>query len=430
MKPASEVTCLVVDSGQFIHVARRLVRDFARVFYWSPWETAFPRFRDDIIGDGYEEITRVECVEEVVDKVDCVVFSDIGFSGLQKQLRARGIPVWGCFDADELEAKRGKFLQMLEQDTDLPVPKAEKVKGLTNLRLYLKEHDDQFIKVSTYRGDFETFHWRSMAQDEQLLDELAVTLGPLKENLVFWVFQPIQTEIEDGVDAYCIDGQWPKTIIHGMEAKDSSYLGAFQKFIDLPPEVRIVNEAMGPVLGKYGYRSFFSTEVRITKEGESFFIDPTARAGSPPSQVVCEMMANYGEIVWGGANGVLVEPESAAQFGCQAIFKVDRDHWGVFELPPEIDQWVKISFSCKQDGKICVPPDPQGITEVGWCCGIGDTMEEAIEHLREVKDQMPDGVKVEFSTLADLLTEIQTAEESGMSFTDDKVPEPASVLED
>jgi hypothetical protein len=430
MKATNEVTACVIDTGVFQHVARRLAREYAKVYYWTPWETSFPHFRDAIIGDGYPEMQRVESVCDVEDECDLFVFLDIGYSSMQKRLIRQGKAVWGCRDADELEARRGRFLEVLERQTDLPVPKCERIKGLTNLRLFLSENEDRYIKVSTYRGDFETCHFRNMAMDESLLDKWAVMLGPLKEHWVFYVFEPIDTEIEDGIDTYCIDGQWPETVIHGMEAKDSAYVGTFQKFSDLPEEVRVVNEAMTPVLASYGYRSAFSTEVRITKDGDSYFIDPTCRFPSPPSQLMCEMTGNLGEIIWHGANGTLVEPEQVAQFGAQAIFHVDRDEWGVFEIPEEIEQFVKISFSCMVDGKICVPPDPHGVAEIGWCVGIGDTIEEAINHLREVKEQMPEGCSVKFDSLADLLKEMQTATKLGMKMTDEKIPEPSSIIEE
>jgi predicted RNase H-like HicB family nuclease len=140
------------------------------------------------------------------------------------------------------------------------------------------------------------------------------------------------------------------------------------------------------------------------------------------------MIGNLGEIIWQGANGILVEPEQVTKFGAQAIFKVDRDHWGVFKIPEEIDQFVKISFSCKSDGKICVPPDPQGVAEIGWCVGIGDTIEEAVDHLREVIDQMPEGVHVEFSSIADLMKELQAAKEVGIELTEQEIPDPSTVV--
>ncbi len=427
MKKTEDIVCLVIDSGIFTHVARRLARDYARTFYWSPWETAFPKFKDAVIGDGYGDIERVESIWDVIPFCDLVVFTDIGMASLQKQLISMGKAVWECRDADELEARRGKFLEVLAT-TNLPVPKCDEVKGLKALKEYLSENPDRFIKVSTYRGDFETCHFRTMEEDEGMLDAWAVKLGPLRDEFTFYAFHPIDTEIEDGIDTYCIDGRWPETVIHGMEAKDSAYIGAFQSMAEVPEEVRIVNKEFGPVLAKYGYRSAFSTEVRITKEGESFFIDPTCRFPSPPSQVMCEMVGNLGEIMWLGANGILVEPEQVAAFGVQAIIKVDRDDWGIFIIPDELDQWFKMSFSCKVDGKICVPPDPAGVSEIGWLCAIGDTIEEAVESLREKKELLPEGCHCEFQSLADLLSEMEKAKESGMAMADQEIPDPSSII--
>lgn len=423
----NEITCCVVDTGIFVHVARRLAHDYKKVYYWTPWENAFPRLKDSIIGDGYPDLVTPESIEAVKDECDLFVFPDIGYADLQMELVNRGKPVWGCRHADELEALRGKFLKVLGT-TNLPVPPHNKINGITNLKVFLADKGNQFIKVSTYRGDFETFHFRSLEEDEGVLDAWAVKLGPLKEHMSFFVFEPIDTEIEDGIDSWCIDGQWPQTIIHGMECKDSAYIGSFQKMSDAPEEITVINKEFGPVLAKYGYRGAFSSEGRITDDGETFFIDPTCRFPSPPSQCMMEMIGNFGEIVWEGANGRIVEPVQDFKIGTQAIFKVDRDEWGVFNIPEEIEQFVKISFSCMVDGKICVPPDPQGVEEIGWVVGVGDTIEEAIAHLKENVDQMPDGCSVQFSSIADLLNQIHEAQEMGMNFTDSPVPEPESVI--
>jgi hypothetical protein len=167
----------------------------------------------------------------------------------------------------------------------------------------LHDKEDRWIKISRFRGDFETLHWRSWDEDSNRLDAFAVKFGPFREQINFYVFEPIDTDIEDGCDTWCIDGAYPELVIHGMEAKDKAYIGTWQKYSDLPEPLRRVGDAFSPILAGFDYRSFFSTEVRITEDGEPYFIDPTCRAGSPPSQVMTEMIANYSEIIWGGANG-------------------------------------------------------------------------------------------------------------------------------
>ncbi len=432
MKDTKDVVACVVDHGRFLHVARRLARDVAKVYYWTPTERDCPLIREACIGDGFEDIERVESPWDIADKIDVGVFPDIGFSSEQGVMKAFGIPVWGCRKADSLESNRGKFLKVLAT-TDLPVPKYTVINGLTNLRLHLEDKEDLYIKISRYRGDWETLHWTNWREMEGTLDSYAVRFGPLKEGITFYVFDPIETEIEDGVDSYCIDGQWPEMVLKGMECKDKAYLGTMQKFSDVPKETRIVNDAFGPILAEYGYRGFFSTEVRITKDGESFFIDPTCRCGSPPSQVQAELFGNYGEIIWRGAQGEMVEPEPTAKFGVQASLKTtaDRAEWNSIEFPPELDQWVKCGFCCMVDGRTCFPPITEyNTSELGYLCATGDTIEEAIDSLREKRDLLPDNVTCEFNSLADLLKEVQAAEETGMEFTDQPVPEPATVIEE
>lgn len=427
MKDLKHIACCVVDTGMFIHVARRLAREYGTVYYWSPADRAYPVCRERCIGDGYPDIERVESIWDVKGSCDLFVFPGIGFEGLQKELISQGYPVWGARDACKLESSRGLFLKALEQ-TDLLVPEYEAIKGLSELRDYLNDKHDLYIKVSNIRGDFDTFHWRDMSQDEPFLDHAACKLGPMKELVTFYVFTPIDSEIEDGIDAYCIDGKWPKTVIHGFECKDKSYLGTFQKYEHLPEVMRKVNEEFGPILKKFGYRARFTTEVRITEGGDGYFIDPTCRCGSPPSQCEMEMVKNWGEIIWEGANGNLVEMEPEARFAVQALIRVERDQWSIMAIPKELDQWVKISFSCMVDGNICVPPDPDGICELGWLVALGDTIEAAVETLHEYKSKLPDGCHCEVQSIAELIEEINKAEEMGMEFTPQEIPEPDIAL--
>lgn len=429
MKETSEITACVVDHGIFLPIARRLAREYRKVYYFTPYEKSFPTVRD-VIGDGFEDIERVDSPWSVKGECDLFVFPDIGFSGMQLELISQGMPVWGPRDADSLEIQRGSFLRAL-MDTTLPVPPYRTCKGIEELQEVIRSEKDKFIKISRFRGDWETFHWRSWEQDKLELAARAVKLGPWADAITFYVFDKIETSIEDGCDAYCIGGRFPKLIIHGMEAKDRAYLGTFQPFDDLPEEMWCVNDAFGAILARYDYRAFFSTEVRITEDKKSYFIDPTLRAGSPPSQVMCEMIANLGEIVWHGANGKLLDPWPAAKFGVQGIItaKADPRGWRVVQLPDELEQWAKFGMCSKLNGCYCFPPETDGSdTSIGWLVGIGDTIEEAMTHFKKNVEHLPDGLSSEIAGLAELLEEVHEAEAKGMEFTDQKVPDPASVM--
>ena len=431
-KNIKDVVCCVQDHGRFVHIARTLGNAYAKVFYTSPEERDCPLLREASVGQGFDEIERVKSLWDVKDECSLFVFPDIGFEAEQRELRSQGLPVWGCGDAGLLESDKGLFLDTLSE-TDLPVAPHTIIKGLTNLMLHLKEEEDKYIKIDFYRGDFETMHWTCWAEMEGELDSYAVRFGKLKEQVVFYVFDAIDAEIEDGVDAWCVGGEWPETVLHGVENKDKSYIGTLQKFSELPEEVRCVNDCFGPILNKLtnGGAMKFSTEVRITDEGESFMIDPTCRFGSPPSQGECLLIKNLPEIIYRGALGEMVEPDTEDEFVVQAFLSLsgDRDEWKSVELDDELDEHIKGGFCCKVDGVLCLPPITEYHTsEVGYLCATGKTMKSAIENLRDLKDKLPCSLKCEFNSLADLLKEIHEAEESGMPFTEEIVPEPEEIL--
>ena len=57
--------------------------------------------------------------------------------------------------------------------------------------------------------------------------------------------------------------------------------------------------------------------------------------------------------------------------------------------------------------------------------GIGDSIEEAIDHLKENVEQMPSGVEVQVGAIGELLEQAKEVE-----FTDEKVPEPEIAVVD
>lgn len=427
MKPIEDVVACVADKGLFLHIAQALARKCKGVYYFSPWEKSMCQIKDAIVGDGYPDIIRADSIWEVKDKVDCFVFPDCGFEGEQKELRSQGLPVWGSGDCDRYEVYRGKFLDAL-RGLKLPVPKHTLVRGLTNLRVLLKDREDVYIKTSRFRGDMETTHWRSWELDEGWLEYMAMQLGPAKEVLTFYVFDAIETTLEDGVDTFCINGQLPKTCIHGMECKDRSYLGTAVNMDEVDDRVTRFTHEFSSVLNPYA--NAFSTEVRLTDE-EDYFIDPTLRFGIPPSQVMVEMIDNLPEIIWSGANGELVEPEYAARFGVQAVVESKSEDclWTSGEIPKEIQRWFKMPRSCQIGNKWCISPDPTYGPSIGWLVALGDSIQEAIDTLKAHASELPKGWTADVDSIASLIKEIQEAQSIGLQFTEQKVPKPATVID-
>ena len=428
-KETKDVVACVIDDGMIaIPFAERLSRDMKKVYVFSEWENAFPTLSKAIVGDGFSEFERTTDIWQIKNEVDLFVFPDVHKSGLQLELESQGKHVWGSRDGNQQELDRERFLDTLKE-VGLEVPPHQVCEGWSKVRDYLKDKEDQYIKVSLYRGSFETCHWRSWRLDEYMLDQWAMEFGPAKELVKFLVFENIDTPLEIGADTYCIDGQWPSTMLHGVEWKDKCYLGAVTKQAELPMQLRRVLSAFGPVLKKENYRSQWSMEVRV-KKPKFYFIDATCRMGLPSTGSQMEIWKNFSEIVWQGSQGNLVEPDPTAKYSAEACIELKGGcgEWRSVEKVKELKQWIKPVASCEIDDKLVFPPTdlPLG-GDVGWLVALGDTPEGAIKELNKKADKLPDGMSANTESLMYVLQEIHKAAEQGIKFGDGNVPKPEIV---
>lgn len=429
MKKLSEIVCCVIDHGLFLPTAQKLAETFKETYYHTPTERAFPTLAEAVVGTGFDKLIRAQDLWKIKDDCDLFVFPDVGFGGLQRELVQQGFAVWGSRSGYQIETNREAFLNVLES-LGMDIAPHKIVTGIEELRETLRDAKDKWIKISRFRGDAETFHWRSWGEDQQCLDALSLRFGPARNFIRFYVFDPIETEIEDGVDTYCIDGQMPSVCLHAMEKKDRALLGTMTDFKDIPEIIRSVSEKFAPALKEFNYRQFFSTEVRVTKDQKAYFIDPTLRCGSPPSQLQTELFGNLADIIWQGANGQCIDPDPTAKFGVQLEIRMKREpgEWAVARIPDHVRPFLKCGFAAEIDGQVCIPPSDWMTSEFGWLVSTGDTIEAAIDSAKELAGELPEGLECDTTCLASLLEEVHEAEKLGMEFTDQTVPKPASVL--
>lgn len=425
----SDATVLVVDHSLFLPLAIKLVPDFKRVLYYTPFENAYPILNDAIIGDGFEGLERIDDIFEHLDEFQLAVFPDIRHSGLQKHLDSIGKRVWGSRNGDDLELKR-MLLKQTQSARGLNVPKHRSIRGLDELRSLLKDTENVFVKISQFRGLMETFHHIDYDHSLPLLDQLAVQLGPLQNEFPFVVEWPIDTEIEVGYDGFCIDGQYPKIGLQGHEKKDLGLIASVMDYDDLPVQVTEVNDALAPVLRKYNYRNFLSTEIRV-KGDEGTLIDITCRGGIPSIESQMELWGNLADIIWEGSIGNLVEPDPTAQFAVEVMIhhKDDKTRWRILEVPDEAMDSIKPYSACYHDGLYCFPPMPFSSEVVASIVATGNTLEEAVEQLKETAELFKDQpVVVQTDAIYDMLKSINTAEDEGIEFSSQETPEPEIAL--
>lgn len=378
-------TVIVFDHGGYVEVTKTLSKEFGKVYYYTPWETGFPTSNDTLVGSGFKEFERINHFWDYVEKADLIVFTDIYHGDLQEYLERIGKRVWGAKEGDTLEISRYDFFMYLEK-IGLPIPPTQLVVGIDNLRKYLKNNDNNFVKVdSMFRGDIETFHHINYEITEPILDKLEYKIGVRKNSIRFIVQEPIPTKAEIGYDGYTVDGEFPESCLFGIEVKDKGYVGEVRKYSDIPKEIKQVNDALSATLKKYKYRGNISTEIRVGEDGKPYLIDITCRCPAPPTAVMLELIDNWGEIMYEGANGKLIEPVFNAKFGAECIglseFAKEHNFAQIF-YPDNIKQWVKQPYSCVVDGKTYVIPQSWENARVCEIVAIGDNLEDTIKTLQ------------------------------------------------
>lgn len=399
-KTYREASACVYDYGAFVTLAAYLVGQFRRVYYFCPWQDAYPSSAPRIVGSGIKGVTRIEGdIFDHLDDIDLFIFPEVCDGSLQQHLVSLGKRVWGSRAGEELELDRPKTKELLKR-LGLDVGKYAVLEGMDALRDHLKDHKDQWIKVSTTRADMETWHAKDLKDAEVHLNELEHRLGASARHMQFTVEDAINDAIECGYDGFCVDGKFANGAVTGIEVKDRCYLQRAVRYAELPVAVRRVNDGLAPALKRYGYRGFISTEIRATRDGKAYLIDPCARFGSPPNEACQLQIKNLAEIMYEGAAGIVIEPEFASRYAAELLLRSEwaMHNWLPLRIPPAIRQNVKIRNLAMIDGEpFYVPLASQGACSViGAVAALGDTADQAIENCRKIASQV-EGYEIDCS---------------------------------
>ena len=428
MTDLSNKTFGVLDHfGLFVSLARRLAESGARVIYSTPIDRD-DRIEESIIGDGMPDLHVVDSLWEHKNKIDCFVFPDIRHSGMQDELRSQGKNVWGSHKGMELEQDRVFFLEKLKE-LGLDIPKYECITGVDNLSAFLKDKKDIWIKVSKWRGSWETCHWRSWEEDWHSIDLWASKFGGIKNYIQFICFPKIETDLEIGADTYCVDGQWPSQMLHGIERKDAAYFSAVTRKQDMPEQLLPIMDKFSPFLKEVGYRNQWSMEVRVTDK-ENFFIDATCRGGLPSTNSFIAAK-NVAEVIYHGSRGEFVEIDYGFRFSaeCMVTLKSEPMEWRTICLTDEVKKEMLSQQCCECNGQLWFPPVCDH-PAIGWIRATGNSPKEVLEKMNHLSDELPDGANADVEALADVIREIDSEESQGIHFTDALIPEPEIVLEE
>jgi len=389
MTDLSSKVVTIIDNGLFCGFALRIAPAFAKCYYWTPWANSFPKSNQLLPGSGFQEMERTRAVWDAIEKSDLIVFLDLYHGDMQEACVRMGKSVWGARKGEFLELNRMGAKRLMEKYGVRPSPAVMR-QGLVALREFLKEHENVFVKVSGVRGDFETFKSESYELSEPKLDELEHKLGAKKLIEEFIIEPAIEPAVEWGVDAFCIDGQYPARTFAGLEIKDLGFLGRVMEWNEIPEYLRADHDKLSSWFKAKQYRGFLSNEFRILDDRTTYQIDWCCRLPSPPNEIQQMMFDDWPETIFNGANGQMTDQKAVHQFGvCSMIHSAWADkNWQAIHFPEKIRPFVKLRNHCRiQDQDYAVPCET-GLAEIGAVIGVGDTLENAIEHLKENAKQV------------------------------------------
>jgi hypothetical protein len=103
-----------------------------------------------------------------------------------------------------------------------------------------------------------------------------------------------------------------------------------------------------------------------------------------------ELIDDWPEIVWNGAEGVLTPIKAKAKFGCLAIIQSEfaTQDWLNVHYPRELDEHVKLRFHVRMGKKDYVVPQIIGLPDVGVVLGTGATLDAAVKQCKERAEEV------------------------------------------
>lgn len=424
MNDYKDKSVLVYDLCLFPEIAVTLAPHFKNTFYYTPGiEKARPRTNEISVGVGLEGVQRVNHIWPVLKSEGkdnlLIVFTDVGMAPLQDYLIDEGWRVWGAGNAEEFELDRIAAKKYMAKK-GFAIGPYEVVTGLDNAAEYLKRHPRTWVKCDR-RGDFESFFSENYTLVESHLDMLYFQLGRARSKVKFIMEEPIEPAVELAYDGYSIDGVYPGKAVSGIEAKNMAYVGHFVNYNDLAEPILETNERIAPDLKRAECRSWFGMEMRVAKKDHvPYIIDPIARWGSPPGEVLLEMITNLPDILWQGADGICIDPicTSEGSWGAELILcwtgeKVDSF---TVQFPNNLRQYVKLQNVAVLDGQYTIMKQGDEIGAVGAVVACGKTRAEAVSKVKERAEQVKgESLKVHLHALDDIEKEIRELKTYGFT---------------
>jgi hypothetical protein len=418
----STKTVLFYDYGLFICIAEKLAEKFGKVYYYTPWKNDFPTYETAWIGRGARGgVERIKDFFEVLDKLDkentLIFFPDIYNSDLQEDLRRQGYRMIGAGEAEKFERDKWLFKKILKE-LGLPVANTVRIVGLKHLRELLSGLGNKWLKTSEFRGDFETREHVNMERTNMWLDKITCKMVPPRRNTIeILVEDPIEGDVEPGVDMFLSNGVPSEYCTIGYEVKGVGMISRTFKTQELPKNLKSANDKVIALMPEY--KGPYSAEFRIDKNGTVYYVDPAMRFGSPLAEMQCEFYDNFAESMWEISEGKAPSFRPIAKYAVQIVmyseYLLKRPI--IVEYPEEAAKWFKMRDYCIVDGITYCIPNPSGDSTVGSVFGFANNLDEAIKLAEDRTDKINgDGLTWDTDVGVEAKKYIKDGEKHGIYF--------------
>jgi hypothetical protein len=382
-------TLICLDLALFVSLAERMGEEFGKVYYFSEFADAFPRYAQSAPGKGLPNVTRINDLYLPDAKAGypglagldpdttLIVCLDVFFGGDAENLRLAGWRVWGPGQGENLELDRLETKRLMKR-LGMNVGVYEHIVGWDAAKQYLEDKEDVYVKCryARHRATFETKHFLSYPLMTNWLRYVEHKVGSGAAEIELIVEEPIEDAVEISSDRYCIGGEFSPAATMGIEIKGLGYLSRF--VTEFPPQITASDRLIAGRPWADQYRAAFTAETRVTGDGEAWPIDPCCRYGRPSWGTVACMCANLADVWWFGAAGVMVDWEPVEEW-CFEIMLEGRyinQYDCAIQAPDRVLPYLSLSDLCVVDGvRTCMSAD---IGNVGSVVGMGSSMESAI----------------------------------------------------
>jgi len=330
---------LVLDTGLAIDHAMRFVVDGCVVYYWlSGYISAFPRFEETVVGDGFP-FEKVEDWGSVIDKVGLVYITDNVFPQLALYMRKLGKAVYGpTAELVKWEADRVYGYEKM-RSLGIKVPPGKVCHGKEELIKYVKEKEGEgkrvWVKIENrFRGQVETFSVATAEEAETMLGQAG--LGPYVDEAKFLVQENVDG-VEIGCDGYVVPEGVLEPIAYTIEKKGRGNVAVWQRGSDF------VDYWYGKVIDvveETDYRCNLSVE-GIWNGSDLYVLEPTPRNPYPVSSLYPRFIKNWVDVVWGVAEGKVVEVDVdwSKPYMVELTVTSDSNLMRVIDVPEELVKW-------------------------------------------------------------------------------------------